>query len=94
MVQMIEEDAWKYLWKLAWSEALLEKFKDRADWETVSGNRDIAQTVYSRIVSTGASSITTSPRACLVEFKDSPIETIRKMADNIDWKILLLTVGT
>lgn len=42
MVQMIKEDAWKYLWKLAWSEALLEKFKDRADWETVSGNRDIA----------------------------------------------------
>lgn len=42
MVQMIEDDAWKYLWKLAWSEALLEQLKDRADWETVSGNHDIA----------------------------------------------------
>ena len=46
MAQMIEEEAWKDLsGNYPWSEALLERFKDKVDWEAVSGNRDVAWTV-------------------------------------------------
>ena len=46
MAQMIEEEAWKDLsGEYPWSEALLERFKDKVDWEAVSSNRDVAWTV-------------------------------------------------
>lgn len=46
MALMIEEGAWKELSRdYPWNEALLEKYKDKLDWEEVSGNRDIAWTV-------------------------------------------------
>ena len=39
MAQMIEEEAWKDLsGNYPWSEVLLERFKDKLDWEAVSGN--------------------------------------------------------
>ena len=42
MAQMIEEEAWKDLsGDYPWSEALLERFKDKVDWEDVSGNRNV-----------------------------------------------------
>ena len=46
MAQMIEEEAWKDLsGNYPWSEALLERFKDKVDWEAISVNRDVAWTV-------------------------------------------------
>ena len=39
MAQMIEEEAWKKLsGNYPWNEALLEKYKDKVDWEEVSSN--------------------------------------------------------
>lgn len=111
MAQMIEEEAWKDLsGDYPWSEALLERFKDKVDWEEVSGNRDVVWTVSmlekfkNRIDWCELSR--TSGKSLLIpevveQFKDRwdwkelsenyelPIETIRKMADYIDWKALI-----
>ena len=46
MALMIEEEAWKKLsFDYPWNEALLEKYKDKLDWDEVSGNRNVAWTV-------------------------------------------------
>ena len=46
MAQMIEEEAWKNLsGNYPWNESLLEKYKDKLDWEEVSSNRYIEWTV-------------------------------------------------
>ena len=111
MAQLIEEEAWKDLsGNYPWSKALLERYKDKVDWEAVSGNRDAAWTVsmlekfkyhinWSELSSC-------CPKSLLIpevveQFKDRwdwkelsensdlPIETIRKMADYIDWKALI-----
>lgn len=111
MAQMIEEEAWKDLsGDYPWSEALLERFKDKVDWEDVSGNRNVVWTVSmlekfkNRIDWCELSR--TSGKSLLIpevveQFKDRwdwkelsenyelPIETIRKMADYIDWKALI-----
>lgn len=111
MAQMIEEEAWKDLsGNYPWSEALLERFKDKVDWEAVSGNRDVAWTVSvlekfkNRInwceLSRYCSKSLLIPEVVeqfkdrwdwkeLSENSDLPIETIRKMADYIDWKALV-----
>ena len=46
MALMIEEGAWKELsYDYPWNEALLEKYKDKLDWDEVSSNRNVAWTV-------------------------------------------------
>ncbi len=46
MAQMVKEEAWKNLSReLSWSESLLEKYKDKVDWEYISSNSDIEWTV-------------------------------------------------
>ena len=102
MAQMIEEEAWKDLsGEYPWSEALLERFKDKVDWEAVSSNRDVAWTVtmiekfknrinWYELSRTSIKSLLTPE--VVEQFKDNsdlPIETIRKMADYIDWKALI-----
>ena len=111
MAQMIEEEAWKDLsGEYPWSEALLERFKDKVDWEAVSSNRDVAWTVtmiekfknrinWYELSRTSIKSLLTPE--VVEQFKDRwdwkelsenselPIETIRKMADYIDWKALI-----
>lgn len=111
MAQMIEEEAWKDLsGDYPWSEALLERFKDKVDWEEVSGNRDVVWTVsmlekFKNRIDWCALSRTSGKSLLIPEvveqFKDRwdwkelsenyelPIETIRKMADYIDWKALI-----
>lgn len=111
MAQMIEEEAWKDLsGDYPWSEALLERFKDKVDWEEVSGNRDVLWTVsmlekFKNRIDWCALSRTSGKSLLIPEvveqFKDRwdwkelsenyelPIETIRKMADYIDWKALI-----
>lgn len=111
MAQMIEEEAWKDLsGDYPWSEALLERFKDKVEWEEVSGNRDVVWTVsmlekfknridwYALSRASGKSLLIPE---VVEQFKDRwdwkelsenyelPIETIRKMADYIDWKALI-----
>ena len=111
MAQMIEEEAWKDLsGEYPWSEALLERFKDKVDWEAVSSNSDVAWTVtmiekfknrinWYELSRTSIKSLLTPE--VVEQFKDRwdwkelsgnsdlPIETIRKMADYIDWKALI-----
>lgn len=42
MAQMIEDEAWTYLSsELSWSESLLEKYKDKVDWEEICSNSRI-----------------------------------------------------
>lgn len=111
MAQMIEEEAWKDLsGDYPWSEALLERFKDKVDWEEVSSNRDVLWTVsmlekFKNCIDWCALSRTSGKSLLIPEvveqFKDRwdwkelsenyelPIETIRKMADYIDWKALI-----
>ena len=111
MAQMIEEEAWKDLsGNYPWSEALLERFKDKVDWEAVSGNRDVAWTVSMLEKFKNRINWSEFSRYCsksllipevVEQFKDRwdwkelsenselPIETIRKMADYIDWKALI-----
>lgn len=111
MAQMIEEEAWKDLsGNYPWSEALLERFKDKVDWDEVSGNRDAVWTVSmlekfkNRInwceLSRYCSKSLLIPEVVeqfkdrwdwkeLSENSDLPIETIRRMADYIDWKALI-----
>lgn len=111
MAQMIKEEAWKDLsGDYPWSEALLERFKDKVDWEEVSGNRDVVWTVsmlekFKNRIDWCALSRTSGKSLLIPEvveqFKDRwdwkelsenyelPIETIRKMADYIDWKALI-----
>lgn len=111
MAQMIEEEAWKDLsGDYPWSEALLERFKDKVDWEEVSSNRDVLWTVsmlekFKNRIDWCALSRTSGKSLLIPEvveqFKDRwdwkelsenyelPIETIRKMADYIDWKALI-----
>ena len=111
MALMIEEEAWKELsFDYPWNEALLEKYKDKLDWDEVSGNRNVAWTVsmlekfkgrinWSQLSNTSQKTIL---RPDVVDmFKDRwdwkelsensnlPIETIRRMADYIDWKNLI-----
>lgn len=46
MAQMIEEEAWKNLsGSYPWSEAQLEQYKDKLDWEEVSGNSNVSWNV-------------------------------------------------
>ena len=111
MAQRIEEEAWKDLsGEYPWSEALLERFKDKVDWEAVSSNSDVAWTVtmiekfknrinWYELSRTSIKSLLTPE--VVEQFKDRwdwkelsgnsdlPIETIRKMADYIDWKELI-----
>ena len=111
MAQMIEEEAWKSLsGSYPWNQSLLEKYKDKVDWEEISSNHYIEWTVpmiekfIHRI--NWAQLSRTSQKSLLVpdmveRFKDRwdwrelsentdlPIETIRKMADYIDWRALI-----
>lgn len=111
MAQMIEEEAWKDLsGDYPWSEALLERFKDKVDWEEVSGNRNVVWTVSMLEKFKNRIDWCELSRTCcksllipevVEQFKDRwdwkelsenyelPIETIRKMADYIDWKALI-----
>ena len=42
MQRIVDEDAWKELsGELNWSESLLEKYKDKVDWMTISQNSQI-----------------------------------------------------
>lgn len=111
MAQMIEEEAWKRLSvDYPWNETLLEKNKDKVDWEEISSNRNMEWTVsmlekfkarinWKQLSNTCQKSILT-PEVVekfkdrwdwkeLSENTDLPIETIRKMADYIDWKALI-----
>ena len=111
MAQMIEEEAWKSLsGDYPWNETLLEKNKDKVDWEEISSNRNMEWTVsmlekfkarinWKQLSNTCQKSILT-PEVVekfndrwdwkeLSENTDLPIETIRKMADYIDWKALI-----
>lgn len=46
MAKVLEDVAWKELsGDFAWNEQLLEKYKDKVEWKTVSGNRTILWTV-------------------------------------------------
>ena len=46
MAKVLEDAAWKELsGDFAWNEQLLEKYKDKVEWKTVSGNRPILRTV-------------------------------------------------
>lgn len=46
MTQMIEEEAWKSLsGSYPWNESQLEQYKDKLDWEEVSGNTAMTWTV-------------------------------------------------
>lgn len=46
MAKVLEEKAWVELsGELAWTEQLLERYKDRVDWKEVSSNRYVAWTV-------------------------------------------------
>lgn len=111
MAQMIEEEAWKDLsGDYPWSEALLERFKDKVDWEEVSGNRNVVWTVSMLEKFKNRIDWCELSRTCcksllipevVEQFKDRwdwkelsenyelPIDTIRKMADYIDWKALI-----
>ena len=111
MALMIEEEAWKNLSAdYNWSEALLEKYRDKLDWDEISSNRNIEWTVSMLEKFKRSINWTEFSRYCpkhllipeVVErFKDRwdwkelsentnlPIETIRKMADFIDWKSLV-----
>lgn len=111
MAQMIEEEAWKDLsGDYPWSEALLERFKDKVDWEEVSGNRNVVWTVSMLEKFKNRIDWCELSRTCcksllipevVEQFKDRwdwkelsenyelPIDTIRKMADCIDWKALI-----
>lgn len=43
---MVEEEAWRNLSReFTWNESLLEKYKDKVDWEEISSNSDIEWTV-------------------------------------------------
>lgn len=43
---MVEEEAWRNLSReFKWNESLLEKYKDKVDWEEISSNSDIEWTV-------------------------------------------------
>lgn len=111
MAQMIEEEAWKNVSaNYPWSEALLEKYKDKLDWEGISCNDDIQWTLpmlekykhrlnWSDLSRTRQMSLL-SPEVVekfkdrwdwreLSENRNLPIETIRKMADYIDWETLI-----
>lgn len=111
MAQMIEEEAWKSLSSnYPWSESLLEKYKDKVDWDEISSNREVIWTVsllekfkgrinWKELSSSSQSSLLIPD--VVERFKDRwdwkelsgnsdlPIETIRKMADYIDWKELI-----
>lgn len=111
MAHMIEEEAWKDLsGDYPWSEALLERFKDKVDWEEVSGNRNVVWTVSMLEKFKNRIDWCELSRTCcksllipevVEQFKDRwdwkelsenyelPIDTIRKMADYIDWKALI-----
>ena len=46
MQRIVDEDAWKELsGELNWSESLLEKYKDKVDWMTISQNSQILWTI-------------------------------------------------
>ncbi|MBO5796512.1 MAG: hypothetical protein J6R28_07690 [Bacteroides sp.] len=46
MQRIADEGAWKELSSdLNWTEALLEKFQDKIDWQELSGNRNILWTI-------------------------------------------------
>ena len=111
MAQMIEEEAWKDLsGNYPWSEAQLERYKDKVDWEAVSGNCNISWTIsmiekFKNRINWYELSRTNCQSLLIPEvveqFKDRwdwrelssnsdlPIETIRRMADYIDWKELI-----
>ena len=111
MAQMIEEEAWKKLsGDYPWNEALLEKHKDKVDWEEISSNIYMEWTIsmlekfkgrilWNRLSNTCQKSLLTSDVVEkfkdrwdwkeLSENSDLPIDTIRKMADYIDWKALI-----
>lgn len=87
MAQMIEEEAWKDLsGDYPWSEALLERFKDKVDWEEVSGNRDVLWTVsmlekFKNRIDWCALS-RTSGKSLLIP------EVVEQFKDRWDWKEL------
>ena len=93
MAQMIEEEAWKDLsGEYPWSEALLERFKDKVDWEAVSSNSDVAWTVtmiekFKNRINWYELSRTSIKSLLTPEVVE--LETIREMADYIDWKALI-----
>lgn len=46
MLQMLKEEAWKYLSEdIEWTDTLLEKYADKVDWKEISDNRNIFWTV-------------------------------------------------
>lgn len=111
MALMIEEEAWKDLsGNYPWNEAILEKYKDKVDWEEISSNcsiewtvsmlerfkRNINWTELSRRANKGLLIPEVVERFKdrwdwkeLSENSDLPIDTIRKMADYVDWRALV-----
>ena len=87
MAQMIEEEAWKNLsGSYPWNESLLEKYKDKVDWEEVSNNCNVEWTVsllekfkgrinWKQLSNTSHKSILTP-------------EVVEKFKDRWDWKEL------
>lgn len=111
MAEMIEAEAWKDLSSsYPWSEELLDRYKDKVDWESVSSNRNVSWTVSMLEKFKKRINWYELSRYCiktmlvpeiLERFKDRwdwreisennelPLDSIRKMADYIDWKALI-----
>ena len=87
MAQMIEEEAWKSLsGDYPWNESLLEKYKDKVDWEVISSNYSIEWTISmlekfkGRIDWTGLSALSS-------ENLFIP-DVVERFKDCWDWKVL------
>lgn len=87
MAQMIEEEAWKSLsGDYPWNESLLEKYKDKVDWEVISSNYSIEWTISmlekfkGRIDWTGLSGV--SSENLLIP------DVVERFKDCWDWKVL------
>lgn len=80
MEKILNDSAWKELSKdFAWTEQMLEKYKNRVDWKEISSNSNIVWTLamlerfkklvdWQELSSTSCETILTE--ACLEQFKD------------------------
>ncbi len=81
---LIEEGAWKKLSEdFGWTEALLDKFKDKVDWKEISGNRQINWTAsmldkFARFIDWHALSGSLQPSLFSAEM-------LEKYSDRWDW---------
>ena len=87
MAQMIEEEAWKDLsGEYPWNEALLERFKDKVDWEAVSSNSDVAWTVT--MIEKFKNSINWYELSRYCSKSLLTLEVVERFKDRWDWKEL------